>query len=173
MERRRALKYGAVLAGLLLAGVSAGPASPAGFALDSECGFGVGMQRLRTGAEFWPSLNQLTNHSDSPIEITGVTAVHVPQGIRVTGWSAYDAMPDGQAMSGDAAVMRPYTNLAARPIRIPARTATTVYPMVHLQLTRPGTYMLKDFRIDYIKDGHRYTQAVACSAELASGPFVS
>ncbi|WP_329123303.1 hypothetical protein [Streptomyces sp. NBC_01465] len=170
MERRRALKYAVVVAGLVLTGVSAGPASSAGFALEPFCAYTAGRGEMKVGDELWVPLPQMANRSDSPIEVTGATAVHVPEGVRVRGFSAYDAAVDTMVMGGDAEDTRAYKNLSLRPIRIPARTVSTVYPMVHLQLTRPGSYALDSFQIEYAKDGHRYTQAVGCGAELSTLP---
>ncbi|MEV0094101.1 hypothetical protein [Streptomyces sp. NPDC050738] len=167
---RRALTYATVVAGLLLTGVSAGPASPAGFALESSCGSVVDKYGMRVGEELWIGLPVLENHADAPITVTGATAVHPPAGLRVTGFSAYDGS-EGTALSADAAMMRPYENLALKPIRIPARTATTVYLMVHLRLTRPGSYTVDSFQVAYAKEGHRYTQTVGCGAELSSLPY--
>ncbi len=178
----RSLRTGvtvAALAALLLTVFSAHePQRSHGIALDGgiqESGT-VGSENAKVGETWWFALPIPTNTSAEPIEITGVSLVQVPKGIRVLRYGAY-SLEDTEGLAllakeGDDwtprfAALRDHSG---KPLKVAPHASSDIYYLARLKITSLPSRSARYCEFAYRQGGRAYTQTLDCEVELTGKP---
>ncbi|MFF9127745.1 hypothetical protein ACF09J_31540 [Streptomyces sp. NPDC014889] len=162
----------------LLAGCSpaqeAGQAEPGrALAADGAQSSGtVGNEHARVGDIWYFALPVPYNTSSKPIEITKVAVVHIPSGIKVLEYGAYDlndteGLPllakEGESYTPEFAKLK---NYAAKPVKVPAGKGSDIFYLAKMKITAPPKEIARKCRFEYEQGGRAYVQTLDCELEL-------
>ncbi|MFE7459414.1 hypothetical protein [Streptomyces sp. NPDC057554] len=132
----------------------------------------VGSENARVGQVWYFALPVPGNISDEPIGITRAAVEHVPPGIEVLGYGAYD-MSDTDGLPLLATEGEPHTpdfarlrNYADRAVEVPAGETSDIFYAVRLKITSPPEGPVRRCRFEYTQDGRAYTQTMDCELLL-------
>ncbi|MEU9578440.1 hypothetical protein [Streptomyces chilikensis] len=159
------------------------PSSPeeagAGRALDAEgvqSSGVVGSDHAEVGETWWFALPVPHNTSSEPIEITDVSLLHVPAGVKVLEYGAYDlddteGLPllarEGEAETPDFARLE---NHADEPVKVAAGERSDIFYTVKLKVVAPPRGNARRCRFDYRQNGRSSSQELDCEVSLRVGP---
>ncbi|MFF9587011.1 hypothetical protein [Streptomyces achromogenes] len=167
-----------MLAALVLAGCSpahegSGAAAGNALATDGAQSSGtVGNEHSRVGEIWYFALPVPYNTSSKPIEIKDVSVEHIPAGIRVIEYGAYD-LNDTEglpvlAREGDSYTPQfaKFKNYARHPVKVAARKESNIFYLAKMQITAPPRDTARDCRFEYEQGGRSYRQTLDCELEL-------
>ncbi|MBE4734915.1 MULTISPECIES: hypothetical protein [Streptomyces] len=171
----RSLRIGvAVAAALLVTACSTLGQSPQGAALEGgiqESGT-VGSENVQVGDIWWFALPVPTNKSAEPIEITGVSLVEVPTGMKVLGYGAYSLedteglallAKEGEELAPRFAALRDHSD---KPVKVAPHASSDIYYLARLKITSLPSRSARYCEFDYRQSGRAYTQTLDCEVEL-------
>lgn len=170
-------RLGAALAVLLLAACTA-PKEAEGHALDgngAQSSGTVGNEHVKVGQTWWFALPVPHNVTGQPIEITAVSLVTVPKGIKVLEYDAYSLEDTNGlallAVEGDkfAPDFGKLKNYAAGPVRVAGKKSSDVYFLAKLKILSPPKGTAHGCRFKYQQAGHPFVQTLDCEVELTTG----
>jgi hypothetical protein len=167
-----------VLAVLALAGCS--PAHESGraavgnaLATDGAQSSGtVGNEHTRVGEIWYFALPVPYNTSSKPIQIKDVAVEHIPSGIKVLQYGAYD-LNDTEGLPVLAKEDDSYTpefaklkNYATHSVKVAAGKESNIFYLAKMKITAPPKDTVRECRFEYEQDGQAYTQTLDCELEL-------
>ncbi|MFB7238084.1 hypothetical protein ACFCXK_25215 [Streptomyces sp. NPDC056269] len=132
----------------------------------------VGSDEARIGQEWTIALPVLQNVSDSEIKVTGARVDHVPEGLRVLGYTAYNRYDtEGVALlSYKGAPGMPdfgkFKDYAGSPIPVRANSEADIYYMVKVKVTGRVEGNIEGATFSYRSDGRLYEQSLPFEAAL-------
>ncbi|MFF8478656.1 hypothetical protein [Streptomyces sp. NPDC015414] len=163
-----------------LTGSGTGGSVHEGHALDggTQSAGNVGYEHARVGDEYWAGLPILWNTSRSDIRLTAAEFTHVPKGLKVVEYRAFDAdETDGNVVfastdadesgMGDLFKVR---NYAGRAVTIKANSGSNVYYVARIKVTGPVEGNLSGCRYSYQQGTTSYQQHIDCSTIVRLGP---
>jgi hypothetical protein len=155
------------LTGCLLTGDADRPRPGDALATDGAQSSGVvGHDHARLGRTWYFALPVPVNESAEPVEITGVALEHVPVGLKVVRYGAYDLedteglpllVSEGDAYTPDFDRLRDH---AARPVVVPARRESRIFYLAELRITSPPGDTARGCRFDYTQGGEVHHQTL-------------
>ncbi|MFF9020479.1 hypothetical protein [Streptomyces eurythermus] len=132
----------------------------------------MGNEHTRVGEIWYFALPVPYNTSSKPLEIKDVAVEHIPPGIRVLEYGAYD-LNDTGGLPILAKEGGPYTpefaklkNYAKRPVEVAARKESNVFYLAKMKITAPPKDTARECRFAYEQGGRAYTQTLDCELEL-------
>ncbi|MEV6805332.1 hypothetical protein [Streptomyces sp. NPDC051129] len=132
----------------------------------------VGNEHARVGEIWYFALPVPYNTSSKPIEIKDVSVEHIPSGIRVLEYGAYD-LNDTEGLPLLAKEGEPYTpkfaklkNYATQPVRVAAGKESNIFYLAKMKITAPPKETARECRFAYEQSGQTYTQTLDCELEL-------
>lgn len=112
------------------------------------------------------------NTSSKPIEITKAAVEHIPSGIKVLEYGAYD-LNDTEGLPLLAKEGGPHTpefaklkNYAAKPVKVPAGKESAIFYLAKMKITAPLKETARNCRFEYEQGGRAYIQMLDCELEL-------
>ncbi|MFF8867781.1 hypothetical protein ACF08B_37710 [Streptomyces sp. NPDC015139] len=138
----------------------------------------VGYEHAQVGHEYWAGLPLPWNTSRSDIRLTAAEFTHVPKGLKVVEYRAFDAgETDGnvifastdadESSMGDLFKMR---NYAGRAMTVKAKSSSRVYYVARVKVTGPVHDSLSGCRYSYRQGATQYQQHIDCSTIVRLGP---
>jgi hypothetical protein len=127
---------------------------------------------VKIGETWWFALPVPTNKSAKPIEITEVSIVDVPRGIKVLKYGAYSLedteglallVKEGSKLTPRFETLRDYST---EPIKVAPRTSSDIYYLAKLKVTSLPNESARYCRFDYRQGGREFTQTLDCEVEL-------
>jgi hypothetical protein len=132
----------------------------------------VGNEHAHVGETWYFALPVPYNTSSKPIEITNVAVQHIPLGVKVLEYGAYD-LSDTEGLPVLAKEDGPYTpefaklkNYATSPVKVPAGKESTIFYLAKMKITAPPKETARKCRFDYRQGGQAYIQTLDCELEL-------
>ncbi|MFK0120754.1 hypothetical protein [Streptomyces sp. NPDC090994] len=132
----------------------------------------VGNEDAQVGQIWYFALPVPFNKSPDTIEITEVAVEHVPAGLKILKYGAYD-LNDTEGLPLLVSEGEKYTpkfeqlkNYASGPVEVPAEQESTIFYLAKLQITSPPQGTARDCRFDYTQGGKAYSQTLDCEVEL-------
>ncbi|MFF8655049.1 hypothetical protein [Streptomyces huasconensis] len=132
----------------------------------------VGNEHARVGDVWYFALPVPYNTSEKPIEITEVAVEHVPSGMKVLGYGAYD-LEDTEGLPVLTKKNGPHTpdfeklkNYATEPVKVAAGTESDIFYLAEVQIATPPKGSARQCRFAYQQGGQSYTQTLDCEVEL-------
>ncbi|MET8582222.1 hypothetical protein ABZX39_15225 [Streptomyces collinus] len=163
-----------------LTGSGTGGTVREGNALDggTQSAGNVGYEHAQVGDEYWAGLPIPWNTSRSDIQLSAAEFTHVPKGVKVVEYRAFDAdETDGNVVfastdahesgMGDLFKVR---NYAGRAVTIKADSGSNVYYVARIKVTGPVHDSLSGCRYSYRQGATRYQQDIDCSTSVRLGP---
>ncbi|WP_381565239.1 hypothetical protein [Streptomyces eurythermus] len=132
----------------------------------------VGNAHARVGEIWYFALPVPYNTSSKPIEIKEVAVEHIPSGIRVLEYGAYDlndteGLPilarEGDSYTPEFAKLK---NYATHPVKVAAGKESDVFYLAKMKITAPPEDTARDCRFAYEQGGRAYAQTLDCELEL-------
>ncbi|MEE1758126.1 MULTISPECIES: hypothetical protein [unclassified Streptomyces] len=132
----------------------------------------VGSENVKVGDTWWFALPVPTNKSAEPIEITGVSLVQVPKGMKVLGYGAYSLedteglallAKEGEELTPRFAALRDHSD---KPVKVAPHTSSDIYYLARLKITSLPSRSARYCEFDYRQGGRAYTQTLDCEVEL-------
>lgn len=166
---------------LLLAAVLLGTCSPSqgqagvGTALSTESiqsSGVVGNDHARIGETWWFALPVPENISSKPIQITEVSVLHVPAGIEILEYGAFDVddtegLPllarEGEEHMPDFAQLK---NHIDDPVEVGADTQSDIFYTAKMKIVSPPEGNARQCRFTYRQDDEQFTQTLDCEVSL-------
>ncbi|WP_216589800.1 hypothetical protein [Streptomyces brasiliscabiei] len=160
---------------LLVTACSSQEQRPArGDALDSgmQTSGTVGSEHVKVGETWWFALPVPTNKSAEPIEITGVSIVRIPKGMKVLKYGAYSLedteglallVTEGEKLTPRFAELRDYSD---KPVRVAPHQSSDIYYLARLKITGLPSQSARYCKFDYRQGGREFTQTLDCEVEL-------
>ncbi|WP_030788516.1 hypothetical protein [Streptomyces sp. NRRL S-920] len=135
----------------------------------------VGNKHAHVGDVWYFALPVPNNTSANPIEITEVSVQHIPSGVKVLSYGAYD-LEDTEGLPILTKKNGPHTpdfeklkNYAAEPVKVAARAESDIFYLAEMRITAPPKDSARKCRFAYNQGGQAYTQALDCEVELKVG----
>ncbi|MFH9677774.1 hypothetical protein ACH4L5_36715 [Streptomyces sp. NPDC017405] len=132
----------------------------------------MGNEHARVGEIWYFALPVPYNTSSKPIEIKDVSVVHIPSGIRVLKYGAYN-LNDTEGLPLLAKEGEPFTpkfaklkNYATQPVKVAARKENNIFYLAKMKITAPPKDTARECRFEYEQGGQAYTQTLDCELEL-------
>jgi hypothetical protein len=132
----------------------------------------VGNEHTRVGEIWYFALPVPNNTSSKAIEIKEVAVDHVPSGIRVLEYGAYD-LNSTEGLPVLAKEGGPYTpkfatlkNYATGPVKVPAGKESKIFYLAKMKITAPPKDTARECRFEYEQRGQAYTQTLDCELDL-------
>lgn len=132
----------------------------------------MGNEHTHVGEIWYFALPVPHNTSAKPIEITEVAVEHVPSGIEVLEYGAYD-LDDTEGLPVLAKEGGPYTpefaklkDHSEKPVEVPAGQESTIFYLAKMKITAPPKETARQCRFEYRQGGRTYTQTLDCELEL-------
>jgi hypothetical protein len=132
----------------------------------------VGNEHTRVGETWYFALPVPYNTSSKPIEIKDVAIDHIPSGIRVLEYGAYD-LNDTEGLPVLAKEGGPYTpkfaklkNYATKPVKVPAGKESNIFYLAKVKIAAPPKDTARECRFEYEQSGQVYTQTLDCELDL-------
>jgi hypothetical protein len=132
----------------------------------------VGSDQAEVGQDWWFALPVPVNKSSKEIEITGVSLVDIPRGIKVVEYGAY-SRDDTEGLALLVLEGEPHMpdldrleNHIKEPVVVPARQESDIYYLAHLKITAPPDQSARYCKFQYVQGGKRYTQTLDCEVDL-------
>ncbi|MGW0607505.1 hypothetical protein [Streptomyces sp. NPDC002640] len=166
---------------LLLAAVLLSVCSPssgrasAGTALSTEgiqSSGVVGSNHAKVGETWWFALPAPENTSSEPVEITDVSVLHVPAGIDILEYGAYDindteGLPllarEGEAHGPEFARLE---NHIDDPVSVAAGAQSDIFYVAKMKIVAPPKGNARQCRFTYRQDEKQFTQTLNCELSL-------
>ncbi|GGR89071.1 MULTISPECIES: hypothetical protein [Streptomyces] len=132
----------------------------------------VGNEHTRVGEIWYFALPVPYNTSSKPIEIKGVAVEHIPSGIRVLEYGAYDlndteGLPllakEGESYTPEFAKLKNYVK---HPVKVAAGKESNVFYLAKMEITAPPKDTVRECRFAYEQGGRAYTQTLDCELDL-------
>ncbi|MDX3641976.1 hypothetical protein [Streptomyces sp. MB09-02B] len=132
----------------------------------------VGSENVKVGDTWWFALPVPTNKSAKPIEITGVSIVEIPRGMKVLKYGAYNLedteglallTKEGSNLTPKFETLRDYST---ETVEVAPRTSSDIYYLARLKITSLPSESARYCRFDYRQDGREFTQTLDCEVEL-------
>ncbi|MFF9158390.1 hypothetical protein ACF1AB_39900 [Streptomyces sp. NPDC014846] len=138
----------------------------------------VGYEHAQIAHEYWAGLPLPWNTSSSDIRLTAAEFTHVPKGLKVVEYRAFDAgETDGnvifastdadESSMGDLFRMR---NYAGHAVTVKAKSSSRVYYVARVKVTGPVHDSLSGCRYSYRQGATQYQQDIDCSTIVRLGP---
>ncbi|MFJ8493554.1 hypothetical protein ACIRBZ_35195 [Streptomyces sp. NPDC094038] len=161
-HRRRALL--ALLTTGLLTSCSGG----GGAALDgsSQAAGIAGFDHAQVGDEYWVAMPPLANKTGKPLTVIDARIVHVPAGLRVTGYRVDTA--DGGYLIGTSPVTAT-DDVRTGPIRVAAHDQSDRYYEARVKVTGAVHGDLTDCRFTYRQGSTTHHQDLGCDTRIRLG----
>ncbi|MGW1764209.1 hypothetical protein ACWCQL_08985 [Streptomyces sp. NPDC002073] len=131
----------------------------------------TGYEKIEVGFQRWFAISPMRNTSDSDIELLHADLDSVPDGVKVTGYAAFDLHDtDGLPLTAsDSDIQRLATkDRSKQPIPIKAETDSDVFYTVRLTVVRKQPSIVNGCRITYRHGGRIYRQKVHCTYLLGT-----
>ncbi|MEW2300846.1 hypothetical protein AB0958_12860 [Streptomyces sp. NPDC006655] len=144
-----------------------------GTALAGGVGSGglVGYEHTQVGKEYWVTMPQMQNTSGKPLTVLSGTIVHVPDGLRITGYRVVDdgagPHPMGVTPVGvtdDHALVH-----QGGSIPVPAHTSSHLSYEARIKVTGAVHGDLTDCRYEYRQGSTTYRQDIGCDTRIRLG----
>ncbi|MEU3557383.1 hypothetical protein [Streptomyces fragilis] len=135
----------------------------------------VGHDHAKVGETWWFALPVPENTSREPIEITDVSVLHVPDGIEILGYGAFDlndteGLPllarEGEADMPDFAQLKNYID---DPVKVGADTSSDIFFVAKMKIVAPPRGNARQCRFAYQQDDRQFTQTLDCEVSLRTG----
>ncbi|MEW2117698.1 hypothetical protein AB0945_21405 [Streptomyces sp. NPDC005474] len=136
----------------------------------------VGSDQAKVGQDWWFALPVPVNKSSKELEITKVSLVEVPKGMKVIEYGAYDrADTEGLALLVlEGAPHMPrldrLKNYINEPIKVAAHKESEIYYLAHLKITGQASQSARYCRFLYRQGGKQYAQTLDCEVKLQTKP---
>lgn len=132
----------------------------------------VGSDEAKVGQDWWFALPVPVNKSSKEIEITEVSLVDVPRGIKVVEYGAF-SRDDTEGLALLVLEGEPHMpdldrleNHIREPVVVPARQESDIYYLAHLKITAPPDHSVRYCKFQYVQGGKQYTQTLDCEVDL-------
>ncbi|MEV0258787.1 hypothetical protein AB0H82_31565 [Streptomyces sp. NPDC050732] len=132
----------------------------------------MGNKHARVGEVWYFALPVPYNTSAKPIEITEVAVEHIPVGVTMLGYGAYD-LKDTEGLPLLTKKNGPHTpdfeklkNHATKPVKVAAKTESDIFYLAEVKITTPPKGTARKCRFSYKQGGTAYTQTLDCEVEL-------
>jgi hypothetical protein len=132
----------------------------------------VGSDHAKVGETWWFALPVPENTSREPVEITDVSVLHVPAGIEILEYGAYDiddteGLPllarEGEAHGPDFARLE---NHIDDPVSVAAGTQSDIFYVAKMAIVAPPKESTRQCRFTYRQGGKQFTQTLDCEVSL-------
>ncbi|MEU9404925.1 hypothetical protein AB0E08_04340 [Streptomyces sp. NPDC048281] len=157
-HRRRALL--ALLTVGLLTSCSGG-----GTALDgsSQAGAIAENDHARVRDEYWVAMPPLSNKTGKPLTVVDAKIVHVPAGLRITGYRV-DTAVEGYLMG--TSPVAPTDEVRTGPVRVAAHDQSDQYYEARVKVTGAVHGDLTDCRFTYRQGSTTHQQDIGCDTRI-------
>ncbi|MFE7133092.1 hypothetical protein ACFVIM_19760 [Streptomyces sp. NPDC057638] len=136
---------------------------------DTEAATFTGLEDVEIGEEYRFALPLPYNRSATDLTVTGAKVINVPEGLSVTGMSAYarsdtDNSVVGAARPGDEleATLNRARDVIDEPIRVTAGALADRYYVVKIKVTGQVRGDIKSCRFTYKQESREYHQVIGC-----------
>ncbi|MEU9451584.1 hypothetical protein [Streptomyces sp. NPDC048277] len=150
-----------------------------GTALDGGLqSYGIsGYEHAQVGKEYWVTLPQMENTSGKPLTVLSGKIVHVPAGLRITGYRIAGAGAGGHPIGASPVgatddVGRAGARKGDR-IRIKAHGLSDLYYEARVKVTGPVHGDLTTCRYEYRQGSTTYHQDLGCDTRIRLGKPLS
>ncbi|MFJ6573769.1 hypothetical protein ACIQNU_40890 [Streptomyces sp. NPDC091292] len=132
----------------------------------------LGNSHVKVGDIWWVAFPELRNSSSVDIVLTGVEMTHVPAGLKVLEYGAFDRSDTEGVplLAREGASQAPrfdrLTNYVREEIRVKAGKTGDIFYMVRLEATGPIKGNLQGCRYEYQQGSARYEQTLGCDTAL-------
>ncbi|MET8576626.1 hypothetical protein [Streptomyces sp. NPDC005012] len=132
----------------------------------------VGNDHVKVGETWWFALPVPENTSREPVEITDVSVLHVPAGIEILEYGAYDindteGLPllalEGDAHGPDFARLK---NHIDDPVPVAAGAQSDIFYVAKMRIVAPPKGNTRQCRFTYRQGDRQFTQTLDCEVSL-------
>ncbi|MFK0279723.1 hypothetical protein ACIQVL_04500 [Streptomyces sp. NPDC090499] len=135
----------------------------------------VGYEHTQVGKEYWVTMPEMSNSSGKPLTVLSAEIVHVPAGLRVTGYRVVGAGTGGHPYG---VIPVGVTNDSARPhqggsIPIKAHGSSDLYYEARVKVTGTVHGDLTTCRYGYRQGSTTYHEDIGCDTRIRLGEPVT
>ncbi|MFF7474967.1 hypothetical protein [Streptomyces sp. NPDC008092] len=163
-HRRRAL-FALLTVGLLTSCSGGGDTALDG---SSQAAGVAGYDHAQVGDEYWVAMPPLSNKTGKPLTVLDAEIVHVPAGLRVTGYRVEDSAGSGGYLIGSSPVTAT-DDVRTGPIRVAAHSQSDLYYEARVKVTAAVHGDLTDCRFTYRQGSATHHQDLGCDTRIRLG----
>ncbi|MER5787215.1 hypothetical protein [Streptomyces sp. NPDC001980] len=133
----------------------------------------VGYEHTQVGKEYRVTMPEMSNNSGKPLTVLSAEIVHVPAGLRVTGYRVVgaDGHPYGVIPVGDTDVgVRPHKGSS---IRLKSHGTSDLFYEARVKVTGTVHGDLTTCRYEYRQGSTTYHQDIGCDTQIRLGKPVT
>ncbi|MFF9841227.1 hypothetical protein [Streptomyces sp. NPDC013740] len=169
---RAGLAAFALLAALATCAPPHGDAPREGNALTGGMSGLPSSEHAKVGQSWWFGLGTLRNRWDSPVELTDVRVLDLPEGLAVGRYAAFDSKETGGLLlvyqDGDPAFpTSTYKDHAKQPVELPPGEDSSLFYAVKTTVTGPLSGESSRCRYTYTQGSETFTQDLPCRFTLS------
>ncbi|MFD8816860.1 hypothetical protein ACFV23_36585 [Streptomyces sp. NPDC059627] len=131
----------------------------------------VGYEHTQVGKEYWVTMPEMSNNSGKPLTVLGARIVHVPAGLRVTGYRVVSAGAGGHAIgvipvgvTDDNALHHKGSSF-----QVKAHGSSDLYYEARVRVTGAVHGDLTTCRYEYRQGSTTYHEDIGCDTRIRLG----
>ncbi|MFG3292695.1 hypothetical protein ACGF3G_28300 [Streptomyces sp. NPDC048179] len=127
----------------------------------------AGYDHAQVGDEYWVAMPPLSNKTGKPLTVVDAKIVHVPAGLRVTGYRVDSAGGDGYLIGPSPVAAT--DDVKDGPIRVAAHSRSDLYYEARVKVTGAVHGDLTGCRFTYRQGSVTHHQDLGCDTRLRLG----